>query len=122
MEIERIQADVLCVGGGIGGLMAAMRASELGAKAVVAEKGNAMHSGKGGGGCDHYLCYIPEVHGPDGSSRQKFTPTQVVLRVDNRWRSELHPFDRVLMTFLTFPFLRRYGYPIRTKGASRREQ
>jgi succinate dehydrogenase/fumarate reductase flavoprotein subunit len=65
MEIERIQADVLCVGGGIGGLMAAMRASELGAKAVVAEKGNAMHSGKGGGGCDHYLCYIPEVHGPD---------------------------------------------------------
>jgi succinate dehydrogenase/fumarate reductase flavoprotein subunit len=65
MEIERIQADVLCVGGGIGGLMAAMRASELGAKTVVAEKGNAMHSGKGGGGCDHYLCYIPEVHGPD---------------------------------------------------------
>ena len=65
MEIERIQADVLCVGGGIGGLMAAMRASELGAKAVVAEKGNALHSGKGGGGCDHYLCYIPEVHGTD---------------------------------------------------------
>ncbi len=65
MEIQRIQADVLCVGGGIGGLMAAMRASELGAKAVVAEKGNAMHSGKGGGGCDHYLCYIPEVHGSD---------------------------------------------------------
>ena len=65
MEIERIQADVLCVGGGIGGLMAAMRASELGAKAVVAEKGNAKHSGKGGGGCDHYLCYIPEIHGQD---------------------------------------------------------
>ena len=65
MEIEHIQADVLCVGGGIGGLMAAIRASELGAKTVVAEKGNALHSGKGGGGCDHYLCYIPEVHGPD---------------------------------------------------------
>ena len=59
MEIERIQADVLCVGGGIGGLMAAIRASELGAKVVVAEKGNAIHSGKGGSGCDHYLCYIP---------------------------------------------------------------
>jgi len=65
MEIEHIKADVLCVGGGIGGLMAAMRASELGAKAVVVEKGNALHSGKGGGGCDHYLCYIPEIHGPD---------------------------------------------------------
>lgn len=68
MEIEHIKADVLCVGGGIGGLMAAMRASESGAKVVVAEKGNASHSGKGGGGCDHYLCYIPEVHGPDMDS------------------------------------------------------
>ena len=65
MEIEHVHADVLCVGGGIGGLMAAIRASELGAKAVVAEKGNALHSGKGGGGCDHYLCYIPEIHGSD---------------------------------------------------------
>jgi len=60
---------------------------------------------------------MPEVYGPDGSGR--FTPTQVVLRVNNRWRSELHPFDRVLMTFLTSPLLRRYGYPIRTKRASR---
>jgi len=31
----------------------------------VAEKGNTSHSGKGGGGCDHYLCYIPDIHGPD---------------------------------------------------------
>jgi len=65
MEVEHKETDVLCVGGGIGGLMAAIRASELGARAMVAEKGNALHSGKGGGGCDHYLCYIPEVHGSD---------------------------------------------------------
>ena len=65
MEIDRIKTDVLCVGGGIGGIMAAIRARELGARVVVAEKGNAIHSGKGGGGCDHYLCYIPEVHGLD---------------------------------------------------------
>lgn len=65
MDIEHIKADVLCIGGGIGGLMAAIRAAELGAKVVVAEKGNTLHSGKGGGGCDHFLCYIPEVHGKD---------------------------------------------------------
>ncbi len=65
---------------------------------------------------------MPEVHGPDGSSKQRFKPTQVVLREDDRWRNELHQFDRVLMTFLTFPLLRRYGYPIRTKGASRRDK
>jgi len=65
MRTEHLKCDVLCVGGGIGGLMAAIRASDLGANVIVAEKGNVIHSGKGGGGCDHYLCYIPEVHGPD---------------------------------------------------------
>ncbi len=31
MEEQRVETDVLCVGGGIAGLMAAIRASELGA-------------------------------------------------------------------------------------------
>jgi len=61
---------------------------------------------------------VREVHGPDGSSVQRFVSTEVVLREDDRWRSELHRFDRGLMTFLTFPLLRRYGYPIRTAGDS----
>lgn len=60
-----IETDVLCVGGGIAGLMAAIRASELGANVVVAEKGNTLSSGAGGVGNDHFACYIPEVHGPD---------------------------------------------------------
>ncbi|MFC1901657.1 FAD-binding protein [Chloroflexota bacterium] len=65
MEEEIIKTDVLCVGGGIAGLMAAIRAGELGAKVVVAEKGNTLSSGAGGCGNDHFECYIPEVHGPD---------------------------------------------------------
>jgi len=65
MRMEHLKCDVLCVGGGIGGLMAGIRAAELGAKVIVAEKGNVIHSGKSGGGCDHFLCYIPDVHGPD---------------------------------------------------------
>ena len=77
MKTKHIQADVLCVGGGIGGLMAAIRASELGARVVVAEKGNTIHSGKGGGGCDHYLCYIPQVHGKDmGAFIEEMMQTQ----------------------------------------------
>lgn len=62
---ELVKADVLCIGGGIAGLMAAIRASELGAKVIVAEKGNALHSGRGRAGNDHFWCYIPEVHGSD---------------------------------------------------------
>lgn len=61
---------------------------------------------------------VPEVHGPDGSALRRFVSTEIVLREDDRWRSELHSFDRVLMTLLTFPLLRRYGYPIRTAGNS----
>jgi succinate dehydrogenase/fumarate reductase flavoprotein subunit len=63
--IETIEADVLCIGGGIAGLMAAIRAAELGAKVVVAEKGNTLTSGAGGMGNDHFLCYLPEIHGQD---------------------------------------------------------
>jgi len=62
---ELIETDVLCVGGGIAGLMAAIRARELGAKVIVAEKGNTLHSGRGRAGNDHFWCYIPEVHGAD---------------------------------------------------------
>lgn len=62
---EVIETDVLCIGGGIAGLMAAIRARDLGAEVVVAEKGNTLSSGAGGIGNDHFLCYLPEVHGPD---------------------------------------------------------
>ncbi len=65
MVTEKVEADVLCAGGGIAGMMAAIRAAELGAKVVVAEKGNTIRSGAGGAGNDHFACYIPEVHGPN---------------------------------------------------------
>lgn len=71
MKEEMVKADVLCIGGGIAGLMAAIRASELGANVVVAEKGNARYSGRGRAGNDHFWCYIPEVHGPDMGSFMK---------------------------------------------------
>lgn len=58
-------ADLLCIGGGIAGLMAAIRGKDLGAKVVIAEKGATRYSGAGRAGNDHFWCYIPEVHGPD---------------------------------------------------------
>ncbi len=60
-----IETDVLCIGGGIAGLMAAIRAAECGSKVVIAEKSNILYSGSGGTGNDHFQCYIPEIHGPD---------------------------------------------------------
>ncbi len=63
MEVVSKKCDVLCVGGGIAGLMAAIRAAEKGAKVIVAEKSNTTRSGAAGAGNDHFQCYIPEVHG-----------------------------------------------------------
>ena len=63
--LKTVETDVLCIGGGIAGLMAAIHAAEHGAKVVVAEKGNTLTSGAGGVGNDHFLCFLPEVHGKD---------------------------------------------------------
>jgi succinate dehydrogenase/fumarate reductase flavoprotein subunit len=60
-----LKTDVLIVGGGIAGLMAAIRAKESGAKVVLVDKANTLRSGSAGTGCDHFRAYIPEFHGPD---------------------------------------------------------
>lgn len=65
MREEMVETDVLCVGGGIAGLMAAIRARDMGARVVIAEKGNVTYSGCGRAGNDHFETYIPEVHGKD---------------------------------------------------------
>ncbi|MBI4333522.1 MAG: FAD-binding protein [Chloroflexi bacterium] len=65
MGKEGVKADVLCVGGGIAGLMAAIPADEIGTSVVVADKSNPLHSAKGGARNDDLLCYIPEAHGSD---------------------------------------------------------
>jgi len=67
MDIDResIESDVLIVGGGIAGLMAAINAADRGASVMVAEKANTKRSGSGATGNDHFCCYISEVHGDD---------------------------------------------------------
>jgi succinate dehydrogenase/fumarate reductase flavoprotein subunit len=65
MDKKPIEADVLVVGGGIAGLMAAISAAENGVRVVIAEKANTKRSGSGATGNDHFCCYIPEIHGDD---------------------------------------------------------
>jgi sulfotransferase family protein len=56
---------------------------------------------------------MPVVHGPDGHGR--FSTTQIVLKRDERWTTELPAIDRFLVALVAYPFLRRYGYPIRSR-------
>ena len=59
MEInKRVEADFLVVGGGVGGMQAAIEAAARGLKVVVAEKADTRRSGCAGIGNDHFACYI----------------------------------------------------------------
>ena len=63
MEIKNVyEADVLVVGGGVAGLMAAIAAAEKGARVLVAEKADSRRSGSGAAGNDHFRCFLPEYH------------------------------------------------------------
>jgi Sulfotransferase family len=50
-------------------------------------------------------------HGPRGLRR--FPEGTLVLGVQDDWRRELHSLDRDLVTAMTLPLLRAYGYPVR---------
>ena len=61
--IKTYETDFLCIGGGIAGLMASINAADHGMRCIVMDKGDARRSGSSGLGNDHFICYIPEVHG-----------------------------------------------------------
>ncbi len=53
-QTETIDSDVLILGGGVAGCMAAIAAAKRGARVVLADKATPVHSGAGGAGCDHW--------------------------------------------------------------------
>ncbi len=52
--MTRLSADVVVLGGGISGCMAAISAAKKGKSVILVEKGNTKRSGAGGSGCDHW--------------------------------------------------------------------
>ena len=61
-EIERLETDVLVVGGGLAGCTAALSAREKGAEVILLEAANTYRSGDAGSGLDHIYSYVPKVH------------------------------------------------------------
>lgn len=116
MDEQMIQADVLCIGGGIVGLMAAIRAAQLGAKVVVAEKGNTLHSGNGAAGNDHFLCYIPEVHGTDIDAfiQAAINEAQLAEGFRHMSKDKLRLF--LTKTFDIVKLWNSWGIPMKYKG------
>jgi adenylylsulfate reductase subunit A len=63
---QRIETDVLIIGGGLSGCMAAINAAEHGARVAIMEKSHTERSGAAGTGNDHFWFYDPEIHGKRG--------------------------------------------------------
>jgi succinate dehydrogenase/fumarate reductase flavoprotein subunit len=63
---KRIETDVLVIGGGLSGCMAAINAADNGVKVAVIEKSHIERSGAAGTGNDHFWFFDPEIHEPRG--------------------------------------------------------
>jgi succinate dehydrogenase/fumarate reductase flavoprotein subunit len=62
IEVIPIETDVLIIGGGLAGCMAAIKAAEADVAVTIAEKSDTRSSGCAGTGIDHMWGYIPPVH------------------------------------------------------------
>ena len=63
---KTIETDVLVIGGGLGGCMAAINAADHGAKVAIMEKSHTERSGAAGTGNDHFWFWDPEIHSKRG--------------------------------------------------------
>ncbi len=81
-EIVTVETDVLIIGGGLAGCMAAIKAAEAGVKVTIAEKANTSSSGCAGTGIDHMWGYFPAVHETIGWSIEDLMEdhTQIIAR------------------------------------------
>jgi len=66
LEREILYCDLLVVGAGLAGCMAAIKGSDLGLDTIVVEKANAYRSGAAATGVDHIWAHFPEIQGPIG--------------------------------------------------------
>lgn len=61
-KVKVMATDVLVIGGGLAGCMAAIKAREHDVDVLIAEKANTLSSGQAGSGIDHIWGYFPPVH------------------------------------------------------------
>ena len=60
-KIQILETDIVIIGGGVAGCLAALGAAEVGAKVVICEKGGIIErSGSVAAGVDHYIAILEE--------------------------------------------------------------
>ena len=61
---KTITSDILVIGGGLSGCLAAINAADHGAKVTIIEKSHTERSGSAGTGNDHFWFWDPDIHLP----------------------------------------------------------
>jgi succinate dehydrogenase/fumarate reductase flavoprotein subunit len=61
-DVIPLETDLLIIGGGLAGCMAAIKGREHGVRVLILEKSHTMASGQAGSGIDHVWGYFPPVH------------------------------------------------------------
>ena len=74
LDIVPVETDVLIIGGGLAGCMAAINAASVGGvKVTLMDKSNTISSGCAAQGIDHLWSYIPMIH-----EKMGYTVTKVI--------------------------------------------
>jgi succinate dehydrogenase/fumarate reductase flavoprotein subunit len=81
-EVVPVETDVLVIGGGLAGCMAAIKAAESGVHVTIAEKANTLSSGCAGTGIDHVWGYYAPLHEAMGWAIEDLIEdhTQIIAR------------------------------------------
>ena len=94
MEWKTVESDVLIIGGGPAGCMAAINASNQNINVVLVDKSGFGRSGACGMGIDHYRIYFPEeeIKMPHTMEEQVLEETR---KADGLWDPRIEFYKRV---------------------------
>ncbi|MEI9475766.1 MAG: FAD-dependent oxidoreductase, partial [Deltaproteobacteria bacterium] len=116
LEQEQIKTDVLVIGGGLAGCMAAIRASEIigSENVLVVEKSNVRRSGNAATGVDHTWSYMPEIHGPMGFTIEQLVEDHVSAMGQFQDADLIYTVASTIVDRIRD--MERWGFPVRTGG------
>jgi succinate dehydrogenase/fumarate reductase flavoprotein subunit len=112
LQIVEHSCNVLVVGGGLAGCMAAIRAAELNDDVILVDKSDPRRSGCAATGVDHIWAYFPEVQGPEGVSLEDLVEDHIISLANGLINREMIHYiaatslDRILD-------LERFGVKVR---------